>query len=106
MTGAEAVAIANASLSAVARGLWRAAVYLGPLLIAAVGYLAKLGADAVSAIRAWRLRRARTQSPSQSPNLESQEAALREAHARRWTAWSALPAQRRFAVRVAAVRRR
>jgi hypothetical protein len=103
MTRAEAIATANAALGAVARGLWRTAVYLGPLLVAALRYLAGLCADAVSAVRALLLRRARTKSPDRSPEYEHQEAALREANARRWTAWRALPVQRRFAVRVAAV---
>lgn len=103
MTRAEAIATANAALRAVARGLGRAAVYLGPLLVAALGYIAKLCADAVSGVRALLLRRARGKTPNRSPEYEQQEAALREAHATRWTAWRALPAQRRFAVRVAAM---
>jgi len=57
----------------------------------------------VSVVRALILQRARGKTSDQSPEYEKQEAALREANARRWTAWRALPAQRRFAVRVAAV---
>ena len=103
MTRAEAIATASTALRAVARGFWRAAVYLGPLFVAAFGYLAKLCADAVSAVRALILRRARGKTSNQSPEHEQQDAALREANARRWTTWRALPAQRRFAVRGAAV---
>ena len=103
MTRAEATATAGAALRAVGRWLVRAAVYLGPLLIAAVGYLAKLCADAVTAVRALILRRARAKSPTQLPDYEQREAALRAATAVRWTAWHALPAQRQLAVRVAAV---
>lgn len=103
MTWAEAIATTNAALRAVARGLLRAAAYLGPLLVAALVYLAYLCADAISALRAMLLQRARQKDPSQSPAHEQQEAALREADARRWIAWRALPAERRLAVRVAAV---
>lgn len=103
MTRAEAIATTKSTLRSVARGLVRAAVYLGPLLLAALGYLAKLCADAVSAGRALLLRRAREKTPSQAPEYEQREAALREANATRWTDWRALPAARRFAVRVAAV---
>ena len=103
MTRAEAIATASAALRAFGRGVVRAAVYLGPVLIAAVVYIAKLCADAVAAVRALLLRRARAKTPTQLPEYEQREAALREAHAMRWTAWRALPAQRRLAVRVAAV---
>lgn len=78
MTRAEAIATTKAALRSVARGLVRAAVYLGPLLFAALGYLAKLCADAVSAGRTLLLRRAREKTPSQSPEYELQEAALRQ----------------------------
>jgi hypothetical protein len=56
MTRADAIASANAALRAVARGLGRAALYLGPLLVAALGYIARLCADAVAAMRALILR--------------------------------------------------
>lgn len=98
-----ATASAGTVVHAVARGLWRAAVYLGPLLVAALCYIAKLCAGAVSAVRALILQRARGKTATRSLEYEQQAAALSEAHARRWTAWRALPAQRRFAVRVAAV---
>ena len=103
MTRAEAIATARAALRAVGQGLVRAAVYLGPLLVAAIGYLATLGADAVSAGRALLIRRARGRAPGQSAEYDQQEAALRKANATRWTPWRALPAHRRFAVRIAAV---
>lgn len=103
MTRAEATATAVAALRVVARTLLRAAVYLGPLFVAALGYIVKLCADAVATVRALILRRARGKTTNQSPEYEQQETALREADARRWTEWRALPAQRRFAVRVAAV---
>ena len=93
-----AIATVNAALGAVARGLWRAAVYLGPLLVAALGDIARLCADAVSAIRALILQLGRGKTPSQSPEYEQQEAALNEANVGRWTALRGLPAQRRFAV--------
>jgi hypothetical protein len=103
MTRAETIATATAALRAMARGLARAVAYLVPLLVAALGYIAKVCADAVSAVRALLLRRARAKSPHRSTEYDQQEAALREASAGRWIAWRALPAQRRFAVRVAAV---
>lgn len=103
MTRVEAIATANAALRMIARGLVRAFVYLGLLLAAALGYIAKLCADGVSAVRTLILQRARGKTPNQSTEYEQQEAVLREANAIRWTAWRALPAQRRFAVRVAAV---
>ena len=54
MTRAEAIATTWAALRAAGQGLVRAAVYLGPLLVAAFGYIAKLCANAVSAGRALR----------------------------------------------------
>ena len=98
-----ATAVAVDALRTIGRTLVRAAVYLGPLLLAAVVYIAKLCVDAVAAVRALMLRRARTKTPDQSPQYEQREAALREASATRWSAWSALPAQRRLAVRIAAM---
>ena len=103
MTRADVIATAAAALRAFGRGVVRAGVYLGPLLVAAVVYIAKLWADAGAAARSLMLRRARAKTPGQSPECDQCEAALREANAMRWTAWRALPAQRRVAVRVAAV---
>lgn len=100
---AGAAAIAADVLRTIGRTLLRAAVYLGPLLLAAGVYIAKLGADAVAAFRALILRRARAKSPNPLPEYEQREAALRDAKAKRWSAWGALPAQRRLAVRIAAV---
>jgi len=77
MTRVEAIATANAALRMIARGLVRAFVYLGLLLAAALGYIAKLCADGVSAVRTLILQRARGKTPNQSTEYEQQEAVAR-----------------------------
>lgn len=68
MTRADAIARANPALSALARGLVPAVMYLGLLLGAALVNIAPLCADAASAVRALILRRALGQRPTGHPH--------------------------------------
>lgn len=103
MTRAEAIATAKAALRAVARGLGRFAVYLGPLILAALAYIFRLVVDAVQGARVLSLRRRKRKAPERAAEFEPIEQKLRDTKASRWAAWHALPARRRVAVRTAAV---
>lgn len=94
--------IATALLQAIVRALAQMIVYLGPLLAEACGYLARLCADGVSAVRALILRRRRQTTPASVPECDRLEAALVVAKAKRWAAWRALPVDRRLSVQAAA----
>ena len=99
----QAISVAKAVLGTIARGLWRAAVYLGPLLLAAAAYLGRLAVDAIHGVRVLLLRRRNRKAPERVADFDQIEQQLRARRVTRWAAWRALPAQRRFAVRAAAV---
>ena len=99
----QAISVAKAVLGTIARGLWRAAVYLGPLLLAAAAYLGRLAVDAVHGVRVLLLDRRKRKAPERAADFDQIRENLRAGRAARWAAWRALPAQRRLAVRAASV---
>ena len=103
MTRAEALATAKAALRAIARGLGRVAVYLGPLILAALAYIFRLVVDAAHGARVLSLRRRKRKAPERIAEFELIENKLRDTKAARWATWHAVPARRRLAVRTAAV---
>jgi hypothetical protein len=87
----------------VLRSIARGVRYAIPLAGQAFAYLWRWAADVVAALRAMVIWYRRRQTPARADDFNGRLAALARAHAARWTAWRALPAQRRFEVRAASL---